>query len=110
MPKDTTRPAPVSRANAEHYRWGNDCDGWHLVKDEHLSVIEEFIPSGGREIRHYHQKAQQFFYVLSGEVIMEVDGKNTLLATGTGMRIATCFEAVMSARRSIPCTRSIARK
>jgi mannose-6-phosphate isomerase-like protein (cupin superfamily) len=87
MPKDSTHPAPVSRANAEHYRWGNDCDGWHLVKDEHLSVIEEFIPSGGREIRHYHQKAQQFFYVLSGEVIMEVDGKNTLLAAGTGMRI-----------------------
>jgi len=34
----------VSRDNAEHYRWGDDCDGWHLVKDTQLSVIEEFMP------------------------------------------------------------------
>jgi mannose-6-phosphate isomerase-like protein (cupin superfamily) len=87
MPRDTAHPSSVSRANAEHYRWGNDCDGWHLVKDERLSVIEEFMPSGGHEVRHYHQKAQQFFYILSGEVIMEVEGRNTLLAAGTGMRI-----------------------
>jgi quercetin dioxygenase-like cupin family protein len=80
MPKDATQPGSVSRENAEHYRWGNDCDGWHLVKDENLSVIEEFIPSGACEARHYHQRAQQFFYILSGEVMMEVEGQTTLLA------------------------------
>ncbi len=85
--KDAIQPGPVSRANAEHYRWGNDCDGWHLVKDENLSVIEEFIPSGGSEVRHYHQKAQQFFYVLSGEIIMEIEGKNTLVRAGSGIRV-----------------------
>ena len=78
---------PISRANAEHYRWGTDCDGWHLVKVANLSVIEEFIPSGGSEVRHSHGKAQQFFYILSGEVLMEVEGRNTLLGAGTGMRI-----------------------
>lgn len=87
MPRDTAQPAAVSRANAEHYRWGNDCDGWHLVKDEKLSVIEEFIPSGAREIRHHHEKAQQFFYILSGEVIMEVEGRTTLLPAGSGIRV-----------------------
>jgi mannose-6-phosphate isomerase-like protein (cupin superfamily) len=81
------QPGPVSRATAEHYRWGNDCDGWHLVKDEKLSVIEEFIPSGGREVRHYHERAQQFFYILAGEVIMEVEGRTNLLPSGTGIRI-----------------------
>jgi hypothetical protein len=35
MPKKRRRAARlVSRENAEHYRWGDDCDGWHLVKSE----------------------------------------------------------------------------
>ncbi|MFZ0321121.1 MAG: cupin domain-containing protein [Candidatus Sulfotelmatobacter sp.] len=87
MPKDSEYPGPISRETAEHYRWGNDCDGWHLVKDENLSVIEEFIPSGGREVRHYHAKAQQFFYILSGEAIMEAEGQSTLVRAGSGIRI-----------------------
>ncbi|MGB8580312.1 MAG: cupin domain-containing protein [Candidatus Sulfotelmatobacter sp.] len=87
MAKDVSRSSSVSRANAEHYRWGDDCDGWHLVKDANLSVIEELLPSGASEVRHYHQKAQQFFYVLSGEVMMDVEGRNTLLGAGSGIRI-----------------------
>jgi mannose-6-phosphate isomerase-like protein (cupin superfamily) len=87
MPSDDAQPDSVSRANAEHYRWGNDCDGWHLVKDEKLSVIEELMPAGAGEIRHYHRKAQQFFYILSGEVVMEVEGQTTLLPAGTGIRV-----------------------
>ena len=87
MANDISRSSSVSRANAEHYRWGNDCDGWHLVKDADLSVIEELLPSGAAEVRHYHQKAQQFFYVLSGEVMMEVEGRNTLLGAGSGICI-----------------------
>jgi mannose-6-phosphate isomerase-like protein (cupin superfamily) len=77
----------VSRDNAEHYRWGVDCDAWYLVNDEQLSVIEEFMPPGAAEIRHYHEKAQQFFFILSGEVLLEVEGQTTLLAAGTGMRV-----------------------
>ncbi len=82
-----TQPAPISRETAEHYRWGNDCDGWHLVKDDTLSVIEEFVPPGSAEIRHYHEKAQQFFYILSGEVMMEVEGRSTLIPAGSGIRV-----------------------
>jgi len=67
------RPGAVSRVNAEHYRWGHDCDAWHLVKDQQFTVIEELIPPGAAEVRHYHKKAQQFFYILSGEAIMEVE-------------------------------------
>jgi mannose-6-phosphate isomerase-like protein (cupin superfamily) len=85
--RSAVQPTSVSRENAEHYRWGNDCDGWHLVKDAHLSVIEEFMPSGAREVRHHHRKAQQFFYILSGEVMMEMEGKTMLLAAGSGIHI-----------------------
>jgi hypothetical protein len=31
----------ISRENAEHYVWGEVCDGWRLAKDAKLSVIEE---------------------------------------------------------------------
>jgi len=81
------KPAPVSRENAEHYRWGDDCDAWWLVKDPQLSVIEELMPPGAAEIRHHHQRAQQFFFILSGEVLMEVEGQTTLVPAGSGIRI-----------------------
>ena len=80
---------PVSRENAEHYRWGVDCDAWYLVNDEQLSVIEEFMPPGAAEIRHHHTKAQQFFYIVSGEVLMEVEGQTMLLAAGSGRNLRT---------------------
>lgn len=80
-------PAAVSRDNAEHYRWGVDCDAWYLVNDEQLSVIEEFMPPGAAETRHYHAHAQQFFYILTGEVLMEVEGHTSLLSAGTGIRV-----------------------
>lgn len=81
------QPGTVSRANAERYRWGNDCDAWYLVNDEQLSVIEELMPPGAAEIRHHHQKAQQFFFILSGEVLMEVEGQTTLVPAGSGIRV-----------------------
>ncbi len=46
------RPGVVSRVNAQHYRWGDDCDAWHLVKDPQLTVIEELMPPGSAEVRH----------------------------------------------------------
>ncbi len=80
-------PAAVNRENAEHYRWGDGCDAWYLVNDDQLSVIEEFMPPGAAETRHHHSKAQQFFYILTGEVLMEVEGKTTLVAAGSGIRV-----------------------
>ncbi len=32
----------VDTLSAEHYLWGNGCDGWHLLKRDDLSVIEAF--------------------------------------------------------------------
>jgi mannose-6-phosphate isomerase-like protein (cupin superfamily) len=87
MAKKAAQPGAVSRDNAEHYRWGNDCDAWYLVKDAALSVIEEFMPPGAAEIRHHHERAQQFFFVLAGEVLMEVEGKTTLVRAGSGIRV-----------------------
>jgi mannose-6-phosphate isomerase-like protein (cupin superfamily) len=81
------QPGSVNRETAEHYRWGVDCDGWHLVKDKQLSVIEEFMPPGSAEVRHHHERSQQFFYILTGEVMMEINGENVLIPAGSGVRI-----------------------
>lgn len=63
----------VSQANTEHYLWGEGCDGWHLVKSSKLSVIQERVPAGCSEVRHLHQKSEQFFFVLSGCATLEVN-------------------------------------
>ena len=76
---------PVSKD--DHYSWGDGCDGWHLLKEPNLSVIEERMPPGTAEVRHYHNRAQQFFYILSGEATMEADGEITKLNAGEGIRI-----------------------
>jgi hypothetical protein len=54
-------PTVVQKAGAEHYVWGGVNDGWHLVKRDDLSVIEERLQPGSREVRHYHERARQFF-------------------------------------------------
>lgn len=80
--------SPVSRANAEHYAWGQGCDGWHLLKHDGLSVIEERMPSGTAEVRHYHLQARQFFYVLAGQAELEVEGVTSVLDAGEGLHVA----------------------
>jgi quercetin dioxygenase-like cupin family protein len=78
---------PTSRSVADHYAWGEQCDGWHLVRAGALSVIEERMPPGTREARHRHGSARQFFYVLSGVLTMEVDGTRHVLAGRSGIEI-----------------------
>lgn len=78
---------PISRENAEHYSWGAGCDAWHMVQDTGLSVIEESMAPGTSEVRHYHQRAQQFFFVLAGQATMEADGQVIQLSAGQGLRI-----------------------
>lgn len=55
------------KTGSPHYTWGQNCDGWRLLDSSSLSVIHERMPAGAREQIHYHEKAQQFFFVLSGE-------------------------------------------
>ncbi len=90
--KEIRELASVSRSSAEHYRWGGAngvvSNGWHLVQTAELSVIEECMPPGAEEVRHFHERARQFFYVLSGELTMELEGEEHRLGAGTGLEIA----------------------
>ncbi len=77
----------ISKRNAEHYTWGAGCDGWHLVKQPGLSVIEERMPPGASEVRHHHVHSRQFFYCLNGELTLEVEHHEYTLRPGDGIEI-----------------------
>lgn len=80
--------APISIATAERYAWGDGCDGWHLVRSAGLSVIQERMPPGTAEVRHRHARSRQFFYVLAGELTIELPGAVHRLLPGSGLEIA----------------------
>mgnify|MGYP005984864471 CR=1 FL=1 len=77
----------ISNKTAEHYTWGNKCDGWHLVKSNSLSVIQERVPPGCAETRHFHNNAEQFFFILSGIATMEIEGEVFLVNPHQGIHI-----------------------
>jgi mannose-6-phosphate isomerase-like protein (cupin superfamily) len=79
--------APVRIDEAEHYRWGQACDGWHLLKLDELSVIRERVPPGTFETRHRHARSRQFFYVLEGSAVIEVEGTRHSLRAGEGLHV-----------------------
>jgi mannose-6-phosphate isomerase-like protein (cupin superfamily) len=82
----------VSRQTAEHYKWGgpnrDDCDGWHLVRTPNLSIIEEYMPPGTSEVGHFHVHSRQFFYILEGELTLEVEQHSFVLQAGEGLEVS----------------------
>lgn len=75
---DPTRPVPEvtsvrDRTTAEHYTWGALCEGWRLLDQPGLTVIQERMPPGSAEQRHVHAHARQLFFVLGGELQIEQD-------------------------------------
>jgi mannose-6-phosphate isomerase-like protein (cupin superfamily) len=78
----------VSKQGSEHYVWGENCDGWHLVKGDALSVIHERMPAGTSEVTHKHQTARQFFFVLCGVGTLDVDGVVHTIRAHEGVEVA----------------------
>jgi mannose-6-phosphate isomerase-like protein (cupin superfamily) len=78
----------TSTNNAEHYTWGDSCDGWPLLKTDTLSVIQERMPSGTSEQMHFHERAQQVFYILSGIATFEMDGETVTVNPNQSLHIS----------------------
>lgn len=81
-------PKSVDAATAEHYVWGEVCDGWRLVDRPGLSVIEERVPAGVGEEWHVHDTATQFFYILDGVAQMQTEHGVIELQSRTGVEVA----------------------
>lgn len=80
-------PVPVDLATAPGYLWGAGCEGWHLLATDELSVIRERMPPGTAEVRHFHRRAQQFFFLFVGELTIEIEGAERALAPGQGLAV-----------------------
>ncbi|MEM9477653.1 MAG: cupin domain-containing protein [Pseudomonadota bacterium] len=78
---------PTNKDRAEHYIWGDACDGWRLLDRSSLSVIEERMPKGTSENTHFHNAAHQMFYVLDGTLSIKVEGKTREPMIGDALHI-----------------------
>lgn len=80
-------PVPISRENAPHYVWGDNCDGWHLLQESNLSVIEERMPR--RHLRGAslpHERSAVFLHFIR-QAVMETNNEQILLLAGEGVAI-----------------------
>lgn len=77
----------VNRDSIKPYEWGDRCEGWRLVDRSDLSIIQERMPPGTKEARHFHNKAGQFFFVLRGAARIEMNGNQHQLLPQDGLEI-----------------------
>lgn len=77
----------INRKNAEHYKWGDNCDAWHLLKTRRLSVVEERVPAGQAEKPHYHRYSTQLFYLLEGRVRFTLGADKLDLGPGDAVHV-----------------------
>lgn len=85
--KVSSVPIVVSNKTVPHFLWGGNCDGWWLKKNGHFTVISEMMPRGTAEMKHFHTKAEQFFYVLEGVLDIDLNGINHRLQQHEGIAI-----------------------
>jgi mannose-6-phosphate isomerase-like protein (cupin superfamily) len=78
----------ISRQTAEHFTWREVCDGWYLANHpDRLTVLQECMPPGSSEVRHFHRQAYQFFFILSGTATLEINGQYLQLHPDEGAEI-----------------------
>ncbi|HEY1046133.1 MAG TPA: cupin domain-containing protein [Bacteroidia bacterium] len=77
----------VRKENSEKYIWGNNCSSWILQDDEHLSIKQELMPPGTHEQKHFHEKADQFFYVLKGRATFYLNEEVFILHPNEGLSV-----------------------
>lgn len=77
----------INKQNSEHYYWGSNCEGWRFINNEETSIIFETMPSGTSEQKHYHKKARQFFFILTGKAVFTINEKRIEINQNEGIEI-----------------------
>ncbi|MDF1826223.1 MAG: cupin domain-containing protein [Verrucomicrobiales bacterium] len=54
---------------------------------EEQSLAEATLPPGGATERHYHLVSEEFYYILSGDGIMEIEGETREVGPGDAILI-----------------------
>lgn len=78
----------VFRDKANHRSWGDDCDAWDLLSESELAVTAESMPPSTQESPHRHEHANQFFYVLRGELTMEIETETLTMTSRQGILVS----------------------
>ncbi len=58
-----------------------------MVNTKELSVIKERMPPGTSEVKHFHNKARQFFYILKGTASFEIGESEQIVNQNEGIEI-----------------------
>jgi mannose-6-phosphate isomerase-like protein (cupin superfamily) len=77
----------IDKETAAHSMWGDHCDNWVLADTDGLSVKQESMPAGAIEALHFHNHAQQFFFVLNGTATFYIENKKLIVAAQKGLLI-----------------------
>lgn len=75
------------KSTSEHYLWGDNCDSWVLADTAGLSVKLENMPAFTREKLHFHNNAQQFFYILKGSATFYLNEEKITVTEQKGILI-----------------------
>ncbi|MCT2407335.1 cupin domain-containing protein [Chryseobacterium antibioticum] len=76
-----------SKDNSKHYIWGNGCDSWILNDSGNLSIKQEKMPPGTAEKLHFHNTAEQVFYILKGEAVLDINDERFLVKAGESISV-----------------------
>ncbi|MFZ4798033.1 MAG: cupin domain-containing protein [Bacteroidia bacterium] len=77
----------INKQNATNYTWGHDCLSWILNDSEALSIKQEMMPSKTKEQLHFHENANQFFYILKGQATFYLEKDILLLNANDGLSV-----------------------
>lgn len=81
-------PSVVSASRpVNYYKWGSNCEAWSLMDKDQMGVKLEKMPAGTEEGLHYHNHSQQFFYILKGRAVFEIDEVILIVHEGEGLHI-----------------------
>lgn len=69
------------------YEWGNNCKAFTFVDEKDLSIKLERMPGATEEVLHFHNISQQFFYVIKGIAVFEIDEVILIVHAGEGLHI-----------------------
>ncbi len=67
--------------------WGQGCLTWELLARPDMVVFHERMPPGTAELAHHHAVARQFFFVLTGSLVITIDGTEHRLARHEGLEV-----------------------
>jgi mannose-6-phosphate isomerase-like protein (cupin superfamily) len=87
MDSNNTPSVVSSSRSLGHHNWGNHCEAWKLVDNKELSIKLEKMPPATEEELHFHNQSSQFFYILKGKAVFEIDEVVLIVHEGEGLEI-----------------------